>query len=269
MDFIKLLMFVLIVFMISDNVSALGIGGQVFVEEDYVPGKTISYSYSIKNLDEGQTVSSNIKTKDHRLADMVVLSHEKLGEGYGTSLTATIKFVEADLNPGVHDLKICVVEDVPEGVGAKARVEVCGTILVKVLKDGLHPVVKVSKGSSLVGKQVLKFSINNLGNLPIKNGKSNIEILNSDGLLLDTIEIDVPNIGIWGKFNDEVDVNIAGYEKGVHTAKSSFLNDDGFFEGSTTVFLVGAKEVRLSRYTKSVEKSGIQPIEVTLTNLWP
>lgn len=265
--------FVLIFAGISCGVGIQSIAGETLKKElDFVPGKTVKFTYRLITTVNYVTDYEFYATGD--LKDLVEFDPPILRNvipGSTPTFNVILKFPKDDggIEPGLHTIRFGVIEGKSSGDMLKGRTAITIPIIVRVLYPGKFLKASIDAPNINVGEMSkITIHLENWGGEEIKETKATVRILTPDRKkVLTTLYTDSVSVASGGEKNLYVVFDSFGYEPGSYVAEATI-----YWDGKETVveddFKIGSLEVSITGYTVEFQKDAINPFEVEVQSNW-
>jgi len=258
---------------ISYSIGIQSIAGETLKKElDFVPGKTVKFTYRLITTVNYVTDYEFYATGD--LKDLVEFDPpilRSVAPGSAPIFNIILKFPKDDggIDPGLHTIRFGVIEAKSGGNMLKGRTAITIPIVVRVLYPGKYLKASIDAPNINVGEMSkITIHLENWGDEEIKEVKSTVRILTPDRKkVLATLYTDSVSIASGGEKNLYVVFDSFGYEPGSYVAEATI-----YWDGKETVvedaFKIGTLEISITGYTIEFQKDTINPFDIEVQSNW-
>jgi len=236
------------------------------IKIDYTPNLQKTFSYSIKS-DTVVKVGMYVKG-DLNQSIRLHTTEADLKPGEWTGFSFEINLPET-LNPGLHDNRIVIVEQVTQGEAIGGRVGVELLLPIRVPYPGRYIEIGLDAEDIKINeKEIFKLKFMNYGKENLTDLEALINIYNSNNELIGSIKSNRVSINPGETKNLNVIWDSKGNREGVYYAKA-IVNYDNTKAEASTDFRIGDLLIEIiSINGTEIKKGNIGKINIKLTSKW-
>lgn len=259
---------VFIAIILSPSAYAVGIGGPTLVKEVFVPNQEYPLSYVLfadEHVDNSYTVYAKKDLEKYVVFEKTRL--ENISRGSKVAINGKILF-PSELEPGWHELYVCVREDCKGEGTVCGRAGVCANLAFMVLYPGIYPVISLSAPNTNENQPVdFKVNIVNYGKDKIDQASGRVEVFDLSGKHVGTAFLDSASIGSYKNAVLNGIFQTRGLLPGNFTA-TAFIDCDGEKQNANASFRIGTLDIMIVDHTEELEISGIKRFITTIESVW-
>lgn len=253
------------------SVSAVGISGfDLDIETVFVPDGEFSFGFiGVANKQYDGIDHSTFADGD--IAEYVTFKQsvfKSVSKGAYVPIDGTIHYPHS-LAPPIHRIRVCFMEECPQGGMVCGRTAACALVIVYVPYSGIHPSLSLHAPNTNEDQPVeFQATVKNNGDTTISLCTGFVEVFdirnnNIGRAALSSAE----NIESFGSAGMNAVFNTKGILPGNYSAKAT-VSCDGIISNATSGFRIGTLNVKITGYTTEISAGSIQRFVTKVESAW-
>lgn len=270
-----ILVFLVLLVLLAGSVQAVGLAswGPIVKKIDFIPNHQEVFSYMVTTtVDFTQDYTIFVEGD---LAQYVTVTPsqtlENIAPGQDPWFNVIINFPssEGNLTPGIHNIRIGIVEGALEDTGGVGgRTSVTTRIEVRILHPGKYLIADLDAPNVNINEPVrMNLYLENWGKQTINSAQGQIDVYTKESQFKDTISSNSVPVPTAGQAETYAVLDTAGYLPGDYYAEG-IVNWDGQQTPVNNTFKIGTQDVKINSYTSTFEKDKINPLTINIESVW-
>jgi len=271
----RILIFLVLLVLLAGSVQAVGLAswGPIVKKIDFIPNHQEVFSYMVTTTVDFNQDYTLVVEGD--LAEYVTITPsqtlENIAPGQDPWFNVIINFPssEGNITPGIHNIKIGVVEGALDAIGGVGgRTAVTTRIEVRILHPGKYLVTNLDAPNANINEPVrMNLYLENWGKQTINSAQAQIDVYTKEGQFKDTISSNSVPVPTAGQAETYAVLDTAGYLPGDYYAEG-IVNWDGQQTPVNDTFKIGTQDIKINSYTATFEKDKINPLVINIESVW-